>query len=125
MVPKTPGERIAPTAADFGAALTQLTGAPDEVPAMREVFGLAKSMIEMPLDEVRLLLASNDHLHRVGAVTSMTSSPLQTCLPRTPRRSCKPQWAASSVRRENATPFDSVPTSIGTSPGCRPPSCGT
>ena len=38
---------------------------------MREVFGLAKTMIEMPLDEVRLLLASDDHLHRVGAVSVM------------------------------------------------------
>ena len=68
---KAMGSRIAPTAADFGAALTQLTAAPDEVPAMRDVFGLAKTMIEMPLDEVRLLLASDDHLHRVGAVSVM------------------------------------------------------
>ena len=65
------GSRNAPTATDFGAALTQLTATPDDVPAMREVFGLAKSMIDMPLDEVRLLLASDDHLHRVGAVSVM------------------------------------------------------
>jgi 3-methyladenine DNA glycosylase AlkD len=38
---------------------------------MRDVFGLAKSMIEMPLDEVRVLLASDEHLHRVGAVSVM------------------------------------------------------
>src|SRR3954452_5342200 len=64
-------ERAAPTAADYGAALERLTAAADGAPAMRNVFGLAKSMIEMPLDDVRLLLASDEHLHRVGAVSVM------------------------------------------------------
>jgi len=64
-------ERAVPTAADYGAALERLTAAADGAPAMRNVFGLAKSMIEMPLDDVRLLLASDEHLHRVGAVSVM------------------------------------------------------
>jgi 3-methyladenine DNA glycosylase AlkD len=38
---------------------------------MRDVFALAKSMTTMSLDEVRLLLASDQHLHRVGAVSVM------------------------------------------------------
>ena len=38
---------------------------------MREVFALAKKLIDMPGDEVRLLLASDEHLHRVGAVSIM------------------------------------------------------
>jgi 3-methyladenine DNA glycosylase AlkD len=38
---------------------------------MRDVFDLAKSMIEMPLDDVRLLLASDERRHRVGAVSVM------------------------------------------------------
>jgi 3-methyladenine DNA glycosylase AlkD len=64
-------ERGAPTAAGYGAALKLLTAAADGAPAMRNVFGLAKSMIDMPLDDVRLLLASDEHLHRVGAVSVM------------------------------------------------------
>jgi 3-methyladenine DNA glycosylase AlkD len=64
-------ERTTASAADFRAALEQLTTAAPDGPAMREVFGLAKSMTDMPLDEVRLLLASDEHLHRVGAVSVM------------------------------------------------------
>ena len=36
---------------------------------MRDVFALAKSMMDMPLVEVRNLLASDEHLHHVGAVS--------------------------------------------------------
>ena len=57
-----------PTAADFATGLEQLTSVGRD-PAMREVFALAKTLIDMPLGEVRLLLASDDHLHRVGAVS--------------------------------------------------------
>jgi hypothetical protein len=58
-----------PTAANFATALEGLTTG--RAPAMREVFTLAKSMIDMPLGDVRLLLASDGHLHRVGAVSIM------------------------------------------------------
>jgi hypothetical protein len=64
-------ERAAPTAADFAAALKLVIAQADGSPAMRDVFGLAKSMIDMPLHDVRLLLASDEHLHRVGAVSVM------------------------------------------------------
>jgi hypothetical protein len=59
----------APSAVDFTAALEQLTT--HRAPAMREVFALAKTVIDMPVPEVRLLLASDEHLHRVGAVSIM------------------------------------------------------
>ena len=59
----------APSAVDFTAALEQLTT--HREPAMREVFALAKTLIDMPVAEVRLLLASDEHLHRVGAVSIM------------------------------------------------------
>ena len=49
--------------------LEQLTTG--RAPAMREVFALAKSLIDLPLGDVRLLLASDEHLHRVGAVSIM------------------------------------------------------
>ena len=62
-------EPAVPTAADFATALEQLTTG--RAPAMREVFTLAKTLIDMPLSEVRLLLASDEHLHRVGAVSIM------------------------------------------------------
>ena len=62
-------EPAAPTAADFAAALKQLTTG--RAPAMREVFALAKTLIDTPLSDVRLLLASDEHLHRVGAVSMM------------------------------------------------------
>ena len=58
-----------PTAADFATALEQMTTG--RAIAMREVFTLAKTLIDMPLGEVRLLLASDEHLHRVGAVSIM------------------------------------------------------
>ena len=61
-------EPAAPTAADFATALEQLTTG-GATPAMRDVFALAKTMTDMPLGEVRLLLASDEHLHRVGAVS--------------------------------------------------------
>ncbi len=62
----------AATAAGFRAALDRLgSGAADGAPPMRDVFALAKTMMGMPLDEVRLLLASDQHLHRVGAVSVM------------------------------------------------------
>jgi 3-methyladenine DNA glycosylase AlkD len=64
-------ERTTASAAGFRAALEQLTTSSPDGPAMREVFGLAKSMADMPLDDVRLLLASDEHLHRVGAVSVM------------------------------------------------------
>jgi 3-methyladenine DNA glycosylase AlkD len=64
-------ERAAPTAVDYKAALELLVAEADGAPPMRNVFGLAKSMMEMPLDDVRLLLASDEHLHRVGAVSVM------------------------------------------------------
>lgn len=57
-----------PTAVDFAAGLEQMTTG-GRAPAMREVFGLAKTLSDMPLGEVRLLLASDEHLHRVGAVS--------------------------------------------------------
>jgi hypothetical protein len=61
-------EPAAPAAADFATGLEQLrTGRAD--PAMRDVFALAKTMTGMPLGDVRLLLASDEHLHRVGAVS--------------------------------------------------------
>ena len=56
-----------PTAADFTRSLEQLTTG--RAPAMREVFALAKTMMDMPLVEVRVLLASDEHLHHVGAVS--------------------------------------------------------
>jgi len=59
----------APSAVDFTAALEQLTT--HRAPAMREVFALAKTLIDMPVAEVGLLLASEEHLHRVGAVSIM------------------------------------------------------
>jgi DNA alkylation repair enzyme len=62
-------EPAAPTAVDFATALEQLTNG--RAPAMREVFTLAKTLIDMPLGDVRLLLASDEHLHRVGAVSVM------------------------------------------------------
>jgi hypothetical protein len=62
-------EPAVPTSVDFATALEQLTTG--RAAAMREVFTLAKAMIDMPLDEVRLLLASDEHLHRVGAVSIM------------------------------------------------------
>jgi hypothetical protein len=58
-----------PSAVDFTEALEQLTT--HRAPAMREVFALAKTLIDMPVAEVRLLLASDEHLHRVGAVSIM------------------------------------------------------
>jgi hypothetical protein len=62
----------AATAAGFRAALDRLgSAAADGAPPMRDVFALAKTMMGMPLDEVRLLLASDQHLHRVGAVSVM------------------------------------------------------
>src|SRR3954467_7517163 len=64
-------EPAVPTAVAYGVALERLMTAAHGAPAMRDVFGLAKSMIEMPLDDVRLLLASDEHLHRVGAVSVM------------------------------------------------------
>ena len=62
-------EPAVPTAVDFTTALEKLTTG--RAPAMREVFDLAKTLIDMPLAEVRLLLASDEHLHRVGAVSIM------------------------------------------------------
>ena len=62
-------ESAASTAADFATALDQLTTG--RTPAMREVFSLAKTLVDMPLTDVRLLLASDEHLHRVGAVSIM------------------------------------------------------
>ena len=62
-------EPAVPTAVDFATALEQLTTG--RVPTMREVFALAKTSIDMPLGDVRLLLASDQHLHRVGAVSVM------------------------------------------------------
>jgi 3-methyladenine DNA glycosylase AlkD len=58
-----------PTAVEFEQALEQLTTG--RAPAMREVFALAKAMIDMPLGDVRRLLASDEHLHRAGAVSIM------------------------------------------------------
>lgn len=63
-------EPAAPTAAEYATALEQLTTG-GATPAMREVFSLAKTRIDMPLGDVRLLLASDEHLHRVGAVSIM------------------------------------------------------
>jgi hypothetical protein len=63
-------EAVVPTAADFTTALEQLTTARGS-PAMREVFALAKTLSDMPLGDIRVLLASDDHLHRVGAVSIM------------------------------------------------------
>jgi hypothetical protein len=60
-------DAASPTAADFTSSLEQLTTG--RAPAMREVFALAKTMMDMPLVEVRVLLASDEHLHRVGAVS--------------------------------------------------------
>jgi 3-methyladenine DNA glycosylase AlkD len=60
-------DAASPTAADFTSSLEQLTTG--RAPAMREVFALAKTMMDMPLVEVRALLASDEHLHRVGAVS--------------------------------------------------------
>jgi hypothetical protein len=62
-------EVAVPTAVDFTTALEQLST--DRAPAMREVFDLAKTMSDMPISDVRLLLASDEHLHRVGAVSIM------------------------------------------------------
>ena len=64
------------TAADFATALKRLSTDGGDL-AMREVFALAKTMMDMPLSEVRLLLASDVHLHRVGAV-SMHGLPCPT-----------------------------------------------
>jgi hypothetical protein len=61
--------RAVATAADFTTALEQLTTG--GAPPMREVFALAKTSMDMPLGDVRRLLASDDHLHRVGAVSIM------------------------------------------------------
>ena len=58
-----------PTAADFATALEQMTTG--RATAMREVFTLAKTLVDMPVAEVRLLLSSDEHLHRVGAVSIM------------------------------------------------------
>jgi len=57
-------EPAVPTAVDFATALEQLTTG--RVPTKVEVLALAKTSIDMPLGEVRLLLASDEHLHRVG-----------------------------------------------------------
>ena len=57
-----------PTAVDFATGLDQLASG-GRATAMREVFALAKTLRDMPLGEVRLLLSSDDHLHRVGAVS--------------------------------------------------------
>ena len=62
-------EPAAPTAADFATGLQQLTTG--RAPAMREVFALAKTLIDTPLSDIRLLLSSDEHLHRVGAVSMM------------------------------------------------------
>ena len=62
-------DSTAPSAADFTTALEQLTT--HRAPAMGEVFALSKTLIDMPLGDVRLLLASDEHLHRVGAVSIM------------------------------------------------------
>ena len=59
------------TANDFVRALDGLPTAGKKPPAMGEVFALAKAMMDLPLDEVRTLLRSDDHLHRVGAVSVM------------------------------------------------------
>ena len=59
-----------PTSADFATGLEQMTTG-GRAPAMREVFALAKTLTDMPLGEVRHLLASDEHLHRVGAVSVM------------------------------------------------------
>ncbi len=65
-------EPTAATAAGFRTALERLgSAAAQGTPPMRDVFALAKSMTTMSLDEVRLLLASDQHLHRVGAVSVM------------------------------------------------------
>jgi DNA alkylation repair enzyme len=40
-------------------------------PGMGQIFALAKAHVDMPLAEIRTLLASPDHLARVGAVSIM------------------------------------------------------
>ena len=67
-------EPAVPAAADFATGLEKLrTGG--RAPAMREVFTLAKTLIDMPLGEVRLLLASDEHLHGGGGERDGLSCP--------------------------------------------------
>ena len=68
MLGRMPASAV-PTAAGYATALEQLSTGRN--PAMREVFALAKSLADMPLGDVRTLLASDEHLHRVGAVSIM------------------------------------------------------
>ena len=52
-------------------AFTEALGALGSRPGMGQIFALAKAHMDMPLAEIRTLLASPDHLARVGAVSIM------------------------------------------------------